>query len=57
MIEDDPGNLDVIQQWQSLRLFSEVTKGGERREWWQGFLDSYYKIALPLGLRPTPMSF
>jgi hypothetical protein len=28
----------------------------ERREWWEGFLDSYYKIALPLGLRPTPVS-
>lgn len=59
LIEDDPSNLDVIQQWQneSLQLFSEVAKGGQRREWWQGFLDSYYKIALPLGLRPTSISF
>ncbi len=59
LIEDDPGNLDVIQQWQdeSLRLFTEVARGGERRKWWEGFLDSYYKIALPLGLRPTPISF
>ena len=58
LIEDDPGNLDVIQQWQdeSLRLFTEVARGGERREWWEGFLDSYYKIALPLGLRPTSLS-
>lgn len=58
LIEDDPGNLDVIQQWQdeSLRLFAEVAKGGQRREWWQGFLDSYYKIARPLGLRPTPIT-
>src|SRR5882672_7844023 len=54
LVEDDPGNLDVIQQWQdeSLRLFSDVAKGGERRAWWKGFLASYYKIALPLGLRP-----
>lgn len=58
LIEDDPANLDVIQGWQdeSLRLFVEVARGGERREWWEGFLDSYYKIALPLGLRPTPLS-
>ena len=59
LVEDDPGNLDVIQQWQdeSLRLFSDVAKGGERRAWWEGFLASYYKIALPLGLRPTTLSF
>jgi hypothetical protein len=58
LIEDDAGNLDVIQAWQdeSLRLFAEVAKGGERREWWEGFLGSYYKIAGPLGLRPTPLS-
>ena len=58
LIEDDPSNLDVIQRWQdeSLRLFVEVAKGGARREWWDGFLSSYYKIALPLGLRPTPLS-
>jgi Methane/Phenol/Toluene Hydroxylase len=58
LIEDDPANLDVIQGWQdeSLRLFVEVARGGERREWWDGFLDSYYKIALPLGLQPTPLS-
>jgi hypothetical protein len=58
LVEDDPSNLDVIQQWQdeSLRLFSEVAKGGHRREWWEGFLGSYYKIALPLGLRPTAIS-
>src|SRR4029453_10873069 len=55
LIDDDPGNLDTIQQWQDecLRLFVEVARGGERREWWEGFLASYYKIALPLGLRPT----
>jgi hypothetical protein len=59
LLEDDPGNLDVIQRWQdeSLGLFVEVARGGERREWWAGFLDSYYKIALPLGLRPTPLPF
>jgi phenol hydroxylase P3 protein len=58
LIEDDPGNLDVIQRWQdeSLRLFVEVAKGGARREWWEGFLSSYYKIALPLGLRPSTLS-
>ena len=57
LIEDDPGNLAVIQQWQdeSLQLFSEVAKGGARQEWWRGFLDSYYKIALPLGLKPTSL--
>jgi hypothetical protein len=55
LIEDDPGNLEVIQRWQdeSLRLFAEGARGGARREWWEGFLGSYYKIALPLGLRPT----
>src|SRR5215468_4037960 len=55
LIDDDPGNLAMIQQWQdeSLRLFVEVARGGERQEWWEGFLASYYKIALPLGLRPT----
>ena len=55
LIEDDPGNLDTLQQWQdeSLRLFSEVARGGERQAWWEGFLASYYKIALPMGLRPT----
>jgi hypothetical protein len=55
LIEDDPSNLDTIQGWQdeSLRLFSEVARGGARQEWWEGFLASYYKIALPLGLRPT----
>jgi hypothetical protein len=58
LIEEDPSNLDVIQQWQddSLRLFSEVARGGARRAWWEGFLDSYYKIAFPVGLRPTPIS-
>jgi len=57
LIEDDPGNLDVIQLWQdeSLRLFAEVAKGGARREWWEGFLTSYYRIARPLGLRPTQL--
>jgi Methane/Phenol/Toluene Hydroxylase len=55
LIEDDPSNLDTLQQWQdeSLRLFAEVARGGARQEWWEGFLASYYKIALPLGLRPT----
>src|SRR5215831_11036778 len=55
LIEDDPSNLDTIQRWQddSLRLFSEVARGGERQAWWEGFLASYYKIALPIGLRPT----
>ncbi len=59
LIEEDPSNLDTIQRWQdeSLRLFSEVAHGGERREWWEGFLTSYYKIATPLGLEPTPISF
>jgi phenol hydroxylase P3 protein len=57
LIEENPANLDVIQRWQdeSLQLFVEVAKGGQRREWWRGFLDSYYKIALPLGLRPTTL--
>jgi hypothetical protein len=57
LIEEDAANLDVIQRWQdeSLQLFVEVARGGQRREWWEGFLDSYYKIALPLGLRPTPL--
>jgi Methane/Phenol/Toluene Hydroxylase len=55
LIEDDPSNLDTLQRWQdeSLRLFSEVARGGARQAWWEGFLASYYKIALPLGLRPT----
>jgi hypothetical protein len=55
LVEEDASNLDVIQRWQdeSLHLFVEVAKGGARRAWWEGFLASYYKIALPLGLRPT----
>ena len=59
LVEEDPANLAVIQSWQdeSLRLFVEVAKGGARRLWWEGFLDSYYKIALPLGLRPTSLSY
>jgi hypothetical protein len=58
LIDDDPANLDTLQQRQdeSLRLFAEVAKGGQRREWWEGFLASYYKIALPVGLRPTAIS-
>src|SRR5438552_3918389 len=57
LIDDDPANLEVIQRWQdeSLQLIVEVARGGERREWWEGFLASYYKIALPLGLRPSSL--
>ena len=57
LIDDDPANLDVIQRWQdeSLQLFREVARNGQRHEWWEGFLTSYYKIALPLGLRPTAL--
>jgi hypothetical protein len=55
LIDEDPVNLDVIQRWQdeSLQLFLEVARNGERQEWWEGFLASYYKIALPLGLKRT----
>lgn len=58
-IEDDPANLDTIQQWQdeALALFSDVAKGGERKQWWTGFIGSYYKIARPLGLKPTALPF
>jgi hypothetical protein len=58
LIDENPSNLDVIQRWQdeSLHLFMEVAKGGHRRAWWEGFLGSYYKIALPLGLTPSPLS-
>ena len=58
LIDEDPSNLDVIQAWQdeSLQLFAEVAKGGRRRAWWDGFLGSYYKIALPLGLKPSAVS-
>src|SRR5215468_3882046 len=57
LIDDEPANLDVIQRWQdeSLQLFVEVARGGERRDWWEGFLASYYKIALPLGLTPSAL--
>jgi hypothetical protein len=57
LVEEDPANLEVIQRWQdeSLQLFVEVAKGGHRRAWWEGFLASYYKIALPLGLRPSAL--
>ena len=57
LIDEDPANLDVIQRWQdeSLQLFVEVAKGGHRRLWWEGFLASYYKIATPLGLRPSAL--
>ena len=58
LIDEDPSNLEVVQRWQdeSLQLFVEVAKGGARRAWWDSFLASYYKIALPLGLRPSPLS-
>jgi hypothetical protein len=58
LIDDDPANVEVIQRWQdeSLQLFLEVARGGERQAWWEGFLGSYYKIALPLGLRPTRLA-
>jgi phenol hydroxylase P3 protein len=58
LVEDDPANLPVIQRWQdeSLQLFAEVAKGGARRDWWNGFLASYYRIALPLGLQPSAVS-
>ncbi len=59
LLEDDPSNLETIQRWQDecIPLFADVAKGGERRDWWEGFVGSYYKIAQPLGLRPTPISF
>ena len=59
LIEEDPSNLDVIQQWQdeSLQLFSDVATRGDRKDWWQGFLGSYYKIATPLGLKPSTITF
>jgi len=59
LVEENPSNLEVIQRWQdeSLQLFSEGVRGGARRAWWEGFLGSYYKIALPLGLRPSPISY
>lgn len=58
LIDEDPSNLEVIQRWQddALQLFAEVAKGGHRRAWWEGFLGSYYKIALPLGLRPSTVA-
>src|SRR5262250_3029970 len=57
LIDENPSNLDAIQRWQdeSLQLFVEVAKGGQRQQWWNGFLDSYYKIALPLGLKKTAL--
>src|SRR5262249_60726584 len=57
LIDDDAANLGVIQQWQdeSLQLFVEVAKGGARRQWWEGFLGSYYKISLPLRLPESPL--
>ena len=52
-----PGTFAVLADGaESLQLFVEVAKGGARRAWWEGFLGSYYKIALPLGLRPTTLS-
>jgi hypothetical protein len=58
LVDEDPSNLDVIQQWQdeSLQLFSEAARGGARRAWWEGFLDSYYRIAEPVGLKRTEIS-
>jgi phenol hydroxylase P3 protein len=59
LLEDDPNNLEVIQRWQDdvIPLFADVAKGGARRAWWENFIGGYYRIALPLGLRPTPVSF
>jgi hypothetical protein len=59
LIEEDASNLDVVQQWQdeSLQLFSDVATRNDRRAWWEGFLGSYYKIATPLGLKPSHIAF
>ncbi|HEV8143561.1 MAG TPA: hypothetical protein VGQ77_11920 [Methylomirabilota bacterium] len=46
----------MARQQISLKLFVEVAKGGHRRAWWEGFLGSYYKIALPLGLHPSVLA-
>jgi len=56
LIEDDPANLDVIQKWQdeSLQLFVEVARGGERRAWWEAS-SLLLQDALPLGLRPSSL--
>jgi hypothetical protein len=58
LIDENAADLDVIQRWQdeSLQLFVEVATGGHRRVWWEGFLGSCYKFALPFGLRPTARS-
>src|SRR3989442_7382690 len=56
LIEDHPANPEGIQRWQdeSLQLFVEVARGGERREWWEGFLAPHYKNAP--ARRPRPPS-
>src|SRR3989442_2424550 len=59
LVEEDPANLDVIQasQDESLHLFAEGVRGGARRARGEGLLGSYYKVALALGLHPTPINY
>ena len=53
LIQDDEKNLAVIQQWQdeALELWYAVSKGGERKQWWESYLATYFRVATPLGLK------
>ena len=55
LIEDDGKNLAVIQEWQdeALELWYDVAKGGKRKDWWENYLENYYRVALPMGLKRT----
>src|SRR3989442_7496059 len=59
LVDEDPSNLDVIQPWQDekLHLLAEGVRGGARRARGEGLLGSYYKVALALGLHPTPINY
>ncbi|MBI4479152.1 MAG: hypothetical protein HY651_03930 [Acidobacteria bacterium] len=53
LIEDDAKNLAVIQEWQdeALKLWYVVSREGARKQWWDNFQNSYFRVAAPLGLR------
>ncbi len=53
LLEENEKNLEVIQQWQdeALELWYAVSRGGERKAWWENYLGNYFRVASPLGLK------
>lgn len=53
VLDDDENNRAVIQEWQdeALALWYRVSKNGERKQWWDSYLSTYFRVATPLGLK------